>query len=155
MLKVIKNNYNKWELLCKVLSGEIPENDPEFLAWLEKDDENKSLYLSLKNDNSVFDIDKIYRNIAAKTGIPEEEKPRRKLRIPVWIRYASIIVLLVTSGLFYISEYQDKKTKIAQIESQQIVPGGKKAVLLLANGSSVSLDSNFKIEEKGGAVVFL
>ncbi|MDR3061640.1 MAG: FecR domain-containing protein, partial [Dysgonamonadaceae bacterium] len=150
MLKIIKNNYDKWELLCRVLCGEMPENDPEFLAWLEKDEENKALFLSLKNDNSVFDTDKIYRNIVAKTGIQEKEKHQRRFRIPVWTRYASIIAILVTSSLFYISKYQNQKTSIAQIESQRIVPGGKKAVLLLANGSSVSLDSDFKIEEKDG-----
>ncbi|MDR1368794.1 MAG: DUF4974 domain-containing protein [Dysgonamonadaceae bacterium] len=151
MLKVIKNNYDKWELLCKVLSEEIPENNPEFQEWLEKDEDNKSLYLLLKNDQTGFNIDKIYQNIIIKAGIPEEEPSQKKIQIPDWIRYVSVIALLVTSGVwYYLSRNQEKEIATMQIASQQIVPGNKKAVLSLADGSSIPLDSEFQIEEANG-----
>ncbi len=155
MLKVVNNNYDKWDLLCRVLTGEISEDNPEFLVWLEKDQENKDLFLSLKSDQTGFDIDKIYRNIVSKTNMPVEKTYKKKFYIPVWIRYASIIAFLITSGLssglwYYLSQQQDNNTNIAQITPPEIIPGSKKAVLLLSDGSSVPLDSEFEIEEKNG-----
>jgi ferric-dicitrate binding protein FerR (iron transport regulator) len=69
------------------------------------------------------------------------------------VRYASIVLLLVASGLFYFSGYQGRKAGVNRVESRRIEPGGKKAVLLLANGSSVPLDSDFTIEEKKGVSI--
>ncbi len=154
MLKIIKNNYDKWDLLCRVLTGEIPENDPEFLAWLEKDKENLDLFLSLQSNQSGFDVDKIYQNIVTQTGMPVIETPKKRFQIPVWIRYASVIALLISSGLwYYFSQYQNNKTKTSQLVQQEIVPGSKKAVLMLADGSSMALDSEFEIEEKNGVSI--
>ncbi len=151
MLKVIANNYDRWELLCQVLAGEIPEDDPEFLAWLEKDKDNKSLFLSLKSDQPGFDIDKIYQNIISKTGIPVEEVPKKRFQIPVWVRYVSAITLIITAGVwYYFSQYQYNKKEIAQLIPQEIIPGSKKAMLTFSDGSTVPLDSEFEIEEKNG-----
>ena len=48
MLTINKNNFDKWRLLLKVLSEEIPESDPVFQLWLKDTPENKELYQLLR-----------------------------------------------------------------------------------------------------------
>jgi len=60
MLKIEKNITDKWNLLLKVLSDEIPENDSYFQHWLNEDSENRELYTSLKeggDNDELFNKD--------------------------------------------------------------------------------------------------
>lgn len=77
MLKIEKNIIDKWKLLLKVLSGEIPENDKHFQRWLNEDTENTTLYRSLKKgekDDGLFDKNKVFNTISSKLCLNTEKK---------------------------------------------------------------------------------
>ena len=67
MLKIQKNSIDKWELLLKVLSEEIPEDNRDFQHWLNEDTENKKLYRSLKEgeqNDTFFDKGQVFKNFS-------------------------------------------------------------------------------------------
>ena len=77
MLRIQKNNIDKWKLLLKVLSDELPENDSYFQRWLNEDPANKSLYKSLKEgqgDDALFDKEQVFRNISNKLSLNTTRK---------------------------------------------------------------------------------
>ena len=157
MLKEEKDDSVKWELLMAVLSGDLPESDPEFAAWLTKSDQNKELYLSLKNPESgllqTSDKDRMYRAIADKLTLPSAQvKPRSiKLRKNLYtmMKYASIIVLLAisTTVVLWINHSNNDR----DMYSQNIIkPGGKKARLTIGSGETFDLTTDFNIDNKDG-----
>ncbi len=156
MLKVIKNEYAKWELLARVLSGELPEDDPVFKAWLEEDEDNIVLFQSLKAENDAdllsFDRDKVYKRIT--DVIFKDESFRKKRIYPVWLKYVSILLFAVfTSSVFYfwkISPEDNSRLTEDQPVSQEIKPGKKKAQLFFPDGSSLQLNEQFAIRKKDG-----
>lgn len=77
-----------------------------------------------------------------------------------WLRYAAAILLFGTAIYFFIGYNNDKKqdTVIAKTQvdkTEKIVPGGNKALLTLADGSTIILDSaaNGLLSQQGGIKV--
>ena len=77
-----------------------------------------------------------------------------------WLRYAAAILLFGTAIYFFIGYKNDKKqdTVIAKTQvdkTEKIVPGGNKALLTLADGSTIILDSaaNGLLSQQGGIKV--
>ncbi len=64
-----------------------------------------------------------------------------------WFRYAAAIIIILGLGIyFYTSNYNKPSAnlsvkKIDVVPSKDIAPGGEKAVLTLADGSTIVLDS--------------
>lgn len=88
MLKIEKNIIDKWKLLLKVLSDEIPENDRYFQHWLNENTENKKLYLSLKEEkqnDELFDKDRVFNTISGKLSLNTERK--RPLYQKKWFKF--------------------------------------------------------------------
>ena len=76
-MKIEKNIFDKWKLLLRVLSVEIPEDDSYFQHWLNENPENQELYLSLiegKQNNKLFDKDQVFNNISNKLNLNTERK---------------------------------------------------------------------------------
>lgn len=162
MLEVVKNDYEKWELLLRVLTGELSEDSPIFQSWLAQSEENKELYQSLKDQNSdenrMFDLDRMYKNIAESLSFVSEEKEKKKRtltqRMPKWMKYASAAaVFLISASIFFWTNKPDK-INIAQVDNAEIIePGGKKARLILADGKTLDLTNNFNIEKQDGTII--
>jgi len=84
-------------------------------------------------------------------------KPRRRWQLPA----AAILLLLLAAGTYFIFSARSPKQDMAgagnnkQQPKADIVPGGNKAVLILADGSAVILDSasNGMISQQGDARV--
>lgn len=75
---------------------------------------------------------------------PVIQKPVR--RMPVWLRYAAAAILIGGIGTYAWLKNTDQHTPYANNMNRlppvdDIVPGGKKAVLTLADGSTIQLDS--------------
>ena len=159
MLKVRKNYFSQWELLLKVLSEEVPENDPAFLHWLEADKENKELYLRLKGkgqkESLPFDKDKMFDNISDILSLNIQKK------IPVyqrtWLKYAAFflgIALIGLTGYFMLTNPDiPQSAKSAKIEKNIFDPGSKKAYLLSSQGKTIDLSETFELKNSDGTVV--
>lgn len=94
---------------------------------------------------------------AAPVVITHEEVPVRKISRWPWWRAAAVILLLAGSGIYFWRSQLPAKApgnNMAQLQ-QELLPGGNKAVLTLADGSSITLDSmqNGALALQGGTKV--
>lgn len=155
MLKIQKNSIDKWELLLKVLSEEIPEDNRDFQHWLNEDTENKKLYRSLKEgeqNDTFFDKDQVFKNISNKLSLNTEKK------IPLyqkkWFKYAvssvAVIALFIAGGYF---TFQENTTPEKIVEKYIFDPGSKKAYLLSMNGEKIDLSESFEVKKEDGTVI--
>jgi ferric-dicitrate binding protein FerR (iron transport regulator) len=155
MLKIQKNSIDKWELLLKVLSEEIPEDDRDFQHWLNEDTENKKLYRSLKEgdqNDTFFDKDQVFKNIPNKLSLNTEKK------IPLyqkkWFKYAvssvAVIALFIAGGYF---TFHETATPLEKVEKNIFDPGSKKAYLLSLKGDITDLSESFEVEKEDGMVI--
>ncbi len=103
----------------------------------------------------------ILQNILQKDKIPVVAVERKKTVFLSWIRVAAAaIVVLFISGVAYFVLSQQNKEKITtsvdvqEKEAAKILPGGNHAILTMANGSKIILDSvqNGNIQS-GGATI--
>ena len=80
-----------------------------------------------------------------------EIKPVRRMYARWWIAAASILILFGTAAYFTTS----RPAKEVIVKNNEIVPGGNKAVLTLANGSSIILEDveNGNLASQGNARV--
>lgn len=95
----------------------------------------------------------IFQQVSVGIGINN----RRIISLKVWMAAASIIAVLLTSGLYFYNKKQNtsstiiSKTKI----DNDILPGSSRATLLLSDGSEIVLDDvdNGLIRKEGSAEI--
>ena len=146
-------SYKILELADKWISGSITETEKqELFAWYARFDDQELLLepeyepviKALKQEMLAV----IRQRIAADTSPPSREEPRTWARIQ-WGRVAAAAVLIgaVATGAIFFANHKvrvqtpataDHKAAPAQTDIQ---PGSNKAVLTLADGSNIALDS--------------
>ncbi|NLJ01154.1 MAG: FecR domain-containing protein, partial [Bacteroidales bacterium] len=154
MLRIQKNNIDKWKLLLKVLSDELPENDSYFQRWLNEDPANKSLYKSLKEgqgDDALFDKEQVFRNISNKLSLNTTRKTG--WHQTKWFKYATSAVAIVT--LFIIAIYHvTREPHLPEVVEKTIFdPGSKKAYLLSMEGEMTDLSQSFEVKKEDGTII--
>ncbi|TKC06829.1 DUF4974 domain-containing protein [Pedobacter polaris] len=125
-------------------------------AWLNGQ-KNSHLHIS---DADVEDFSKRFYALQAKLNqLPplKDQQPvsRSVLRFPVWMKVAAAVLILAgTTLLLYHYHYQTKGSELAQ-NVEDVLPGGNKAMLTLADGSVVSLsdEPNGKLALQDGLEV--
>lgn len=159
MLKIEQNNFSQWEILLKVLSEEIPENDPVFQDWLNENKENRKLYLGLKgkrrNNDVSFDKDKVFNNISDILDLNIRKK------VPFygrkWFTYvASVLVIMsVSISSYFIFTNGDTPEPIEYASSKKSIfePGSKKAYLLSSKGETIDLSESFELKNEDGTII--
>lgn len=155
MLKIQKNRIDKWELLLKVLSEELPEDDPRFQHWLYEDPENRKLYRSLKEgepNKNLFDKHTVFNHISGKLCLNTGKKtPFYQKK---WVTYAvssvAFIALCIAVGYFTL---QEKPSLEKTVEKQMFDPGSKKAYLLSLKGDMIDLSESFEVEKEDGTII--
>lgn len=155
MLIVKKNNFDRWELLLKVLSAEIPEDDDSFQSWLHERVENQKLYNELKGQVKAeeFDKDAVFSRISNRLSF------RKESRIPIyrrfWFGYVAglLFIMSLCVGLFYHKSNTSKEIDILPDDVSVFDPGGKKAYLLTPGRESIDLTDAFEIVKDDGTVI--
>ena len=154
-MKIQKNSIDKWELLLKVLSEEIPEDDRDFQHWLQEDTENRKLYRSLKEsgqNDTLFDKDKVFNNISGKLCLNTERKA--PLHQKKWFKYAvssiAVITLCIAGGYF---TFHENTTPPEKTEKNIFDPGSKKAYLLSMKGEKIDLSQSFEVKKEDGTII--
>jgi ferric-dicitrate binding protein FerR (iron transport regulator) len=162
MLKIVKNDYEKWSLLLSVLSEELSENSQEFQNWLADSEENRNLYQFLKDteskDTQIFDLDKMYENISKKISFPTKEKSNMSIvlntKILKWMKYAAILILFaIPASVFLWINKSDRQQLEHPCQIGIIEPGSKKAKLTIADDRTFDLTNDFNIRNQDGTLI--
>lgn len=152
-----QNNFKHTsQLIIKFLKNELSVSEKkEFDIWLNASAENKALVESFRNTESVQSEINYLHNINIEQGW--ENISKRINRTPLstfsWnkvFRYSAAAVLFIAIGLIYQYKYPSKEiNKTAQVE--EIMPGAKKAILRMADGSSIDLNTaSFSLKDSDG-----
>lgn len=141
------------ELAFKYLKGELTEVEAKELdEYLEESEANRSFFEKLtSNDHlnarlhDVYGVDEkaMWRNVVAAT--PRLQKTRI-ISIHSSLKYAAAVILVAALGAFWLIN-RPQKAAVSTTNSgvrpiqKDILPGGNKAILTLANGQTIILDS--------------
>ncbi len=160
-----KKNIEIARLIARELSGNASSEELlQLKNWLEEDSGNKSVYDSIKNrskweerENILAEYDKekeweklsdlLEANSNGHSNVqPDNQtaKKRQSLFRYSFTRYAAaaVVVLMAGATFLYLSRQSGKEVQpTAELQTNDIVPGGNKAILTLADGSTIILDS--------------
>src|SRR5690554_94996 len=154
MLRIQKNNIDKWKLLLKVLSDELPEDDNQFQHWLNEDPANKLLYKSLKEgqgNNALFDKEQVFKNISNKLSLNTTRK-NSWYRLN-WFMYSISTIAVVALLLIVVNHVNRKPQNPELIDKTFFDPGSRKAYLLSKGGEVIDLSESFELEKEDGIVI--
>lgn len=159
------------DLLLKHLQGTLTEPEKQLLdRWVEQSSHNRHLFHTVSDESQLKDlmlllhpdVDKeneqaIYRKIQILRGV-KQTKPGilRSGHFRKWIwAAASVLLIAGISAFFWFSESRSKVVTAGK--DSDLLPGKQGAILTLANGRQVVLDSlgNGVIASENGAQVVL
>jgi len=144
------------ELEEKWLTGTItPEEADEYARWYSELDTEHPLPVPGSFATSREELRKrILENILSRTTHdPERERLVRRMRPLKWVAAASVILLV--AGVLFLGHRSTPSKTAGNTLSADIPPGSNKAVLTLANGSTILLDSAHTgtLAQQGNAAV--
>jgi transmembrane sensor len=130
---------------CIELLDYLRNNDPDEIA---KVIDERSLTLDEGPEFNRFQAKKVLERIKSDSRFinqavePEEDKPAIKW-YRSWIRVAAILIFFSAVGFYFLFNRYNKVTDQDNltVKSSEILPGGTKATLTLANGKVILLDS--------------
>lgn len=136
------------ELIGKFLKSELNVVEKQRLDdWLSESELNERLFNRITTERFIQEelvsfsaTDKSHGWEKIKERIQKEEPTKRRSVITLVFKYAAIISLVVLAIVLFKDQKRiDKKANIIARE-QDILPGGNKATLTLADGTSIVLD---------------
>ncbi|OQP56406.1 FecR family protein [Niastella populi] len=167
------NNQNYNDLFERLLQGKLsPEETDQLLEWLNREDNagEAAGIISAHLSTPVLEsaITPAIRN-SLQGRLPSilnagkrNKRSSVSLFLQPWFKYAAAAVLIITVGFFLLSPRQKKAAPTASVvtpkpTSDDIAPGSQGAILTLADGRQVVLDSlgNGTITVQTGAEVRL
>ncbi|MBV8253265.1 MAG: DUF4974 domain-containing protein [Chitinophaga sp.] len=134
----------------------------QLLQWVEEDPDNAHFAAILRTHWERLDADmpddaahwdQRFQALTLQISPP----PKRVIRYRPWVAAAAAVLLLVAIGVGYY-KYRPNTSIVAApatIVAHDVAPGGNKAMLTLADGSVISLDSaaNGLLAQEGGTSV--
>ncbi len=138
------------ELAKKLKEGTItPEERSEYLEWLDQQDDSiVQIPTSFAESREALE-ERILQQVQQQMALPDVSTGaiapmRRNGRR--WYRYAAAAILIACAGLAVMKLFSIKKTEQPLVQErpryqQELMPGGNKAVLTLADGTAILLDS--------------
>lgn len=145
------NNDEAKKLLTNYREGECtPEEEAIIESWyLDFNDEEKSITLE--------ELDQAKNNVWESLPVHESVKTKQFKLWPSFTRIAAaaVILLSVSVGLYFATRKTDHNNVTAVVSTNNILPGGKKAILTLANGKSLVLSEalNGKLADQTGTSI--
>lgn len=133
-------------LISGYLTGTLSEKEQEELtAWIEANAENRMLFERLVSRDTFLYKRELYQKIQAEKALQTFQSRTRKQRFikrrNVLGKYAAGIALIILTGvttyLYYASPKQPD-----QVLVEKIATGSPKAILLTADGQSITLEAN-------------
>ena len=129
-------------LVIAYLEGTATEEETvELWQWVERSEENYRQLMGLQEywvragREVRYDVDKAFEGLKARLSRLAAGK-RRQLRLRRWSWAAAVVVLLASGGLYWLKYAPANRS----VQTEQIVPGSNKAVLVLGTNERVELD---------------
>jgi transmembrane sensor len=129
----------EWEELIVLIDGLTGEefellNTPLQQLW------HQAATGELASRSKTVDREKIYTNIVNSGQAPEA--PVRSIKWRTWTAAAVLVGVLITVGIYYKYNLKPEQVIVKNNTPEKIKPGISKAILTLANGKRVVLDSS-------------
>lgn len=142
-----------------------PEQQQAFLTWLREADEEAIMHVAMAYEDMVHAsavatqpderlVALIEKRLDAADGL--QTAPRIPLYRRAWLRYAAAIFILLGIGTYVWFAQNHKPSQVQPVVvKKDKAPGGNKAVLTLADGSRIMLDSaaNGHLSQQEGVVI--
>ena len=156
---MLKTDFTIAALIAKYITGDIEPHEKAALDnWKNESEHNKILFEKVMHPDALQRWQQKAQHYDTSVGweryLHKQHKMRAQKRRGFLLRttrYAAIFLLLLSAGyLFYIFHKSDTTTHEPRLTvSELIVPGGTKATLTLADGSTIALAEldDYKLEE--------
>lgn len=156
---MINQHFYIARLIARYLSDEIGEEEQaELTRWRDESPENERLFQEICKEENIKQNMQKRQTFHAEDGWEgvqrKIQRHRFRHRILNICKYAAIFIFPVAIATVAIYKSGNEPQPLSQVE-EQIVPGGKKAVLILDNGEAIDLKSTSGVElkEKDGTVI--
>ena len=156
---MINQHFYIARLIARYLSDEIGEEEQaELTRWRDESPENERLFQEICKEENIKQNMQKRQTFHAEDGWEgvqrKIQRHRFRHRILNICKYAAIFIFPVVIATVAIYKSGNEPQPLSQVE-KQIVPGGKKAVLILDNGEAIDLKSTSGVElkEKDGTVI--
>lgn len=135
-----QNDHIKWNILVRAMNGELSGEEKEtFEAWMS-DPEHGKYYERMVaewNGDAVHETN-MSRVVAGLEAMLQRQRRQRRLMLRRRLGWSAAAVLLV--GIVGMFMFRDRQIVETGMPVAEIIPGGSKAILMLADGTSVHLD---------------
>lgn len=156
---MINQHFYIARLIARYLSDEIGEEEQAVLTrWRNESPENEHLFQEICKEENIKQNMQKRQTFHAEDGWEgvqrKIQRHRFRNRILNICKYAAIFIFPVAIATVAIYKSGNDPQPLSQA-TEQIVPGGKKAVLILDNGEAIDLKSTSGVElkEKDGTVI--
>ncbi len=145
------------ELIDKYLAETAtPEEEKKLLDWYHESDNSEATILFSSEKEKELLFSRVRKKL--ESYIDKDRIPRRSVRRMVYrpVAVASVVLLFAVGGyLIYLNYRQHIAVPLHTTAKHDVMPGGNKAVLTLADGSTVVLSDvkNGQIAQQGNALV--
>ena len=148
-----------WDILVKkVRWGLTPEEESAFQEWLAQDKSHEVYFERVRKvwgaeeptSSLKSNLSKVMTHFDAYVEKEKELRRRRIMRNVYWYAACLLVVLSVGGGMWFFSQH-DEPVKMEPKVAQDILPGGNKAIILLADGEEVDVEwladsSRYKVD---------
>jgi transmembrane sensor len=150
-----KENSRLSELAGKWKKGSITAAEQaEFNQWYDSFDDT---LLEEVSSESVQELKgRLYNNILRSENI-EVQQPAKTINLWYRIAAAAVVLVVLSIGIYFYAQYTEKEKKDAgyYVEREDVKPGGNKALLTLADGTTITLTDadNGELAEQNGVSI--
>lgn len=150
-------NDNIHHLIEKYLDGSItPAEEATLMAWYQEQNQTEVEWLSEHEAEEEEVRQRMLSKLHRQINIPEAAPARNNRRWYYLSAAASVLVILGLTGYFYLTQLRPAaRPALPALASNDIRPGGNKAILTLDNGDKVILEEakNGIISQQGNTAV--
>lgn len=127
---------NAEDLIQKYAQGNAtPDEQLLVEQWFLKDLETSA---AIPDEQRIMEADQ--RMMSGLTGhLEKQQHPVKKIRLWPRIAAAAVVLFILAVGTFFLFLKTNQSEQMVQVKSKDILPGGNKAVLTLANGKKIIL----------------
>ena len=150
-----KDNNRLSELAEKWKNGSITAAEQaEFNQWYDSFDDTLLEEVSAESVQQLKS--RLYSNVLSRENI-EVQQPAKTVNLWYRIAAAAVVLFVLSTGIYFYAQYAEKEKKgaVNYVEREDVKPGGNKALLTLADGTTITLTDadNGQLAEQDGVSI--